>query len=301
MTIEASQYINQLNVSYPRATDLLKEGDDHIRMIKSNLINTFSNFTGPVTVSSDFLNNLNINLLTSPAGITFNKGFNIASGQTIDFNFSRLNNVPTPTNPQDVATKSYVDARAQTPAGNGMDGRSALQIAIDTGKVPSTTTEAQFVDFLKGPKGDPGIQGPAGAVPTNTVLTSGTQTIAGVKTFSDTPIVTGLTVKDTTGTGIKTLTYTDTGKVLEIGEDTTNVHFLGHSFDFGNQILSKVKDPVAAQDVATKNYVDGFKIANQTNATTFSDPPTKAEADAFVAKYNALLAALQASGLMAAP
>lgn len=56
MSVESANYINQLNSSYPAATDGLKEGDDHIRLIKSVLQNTFPNLTGPVTKTQADLN-----------------------------------------------------------------------------------------------------------------------------------------------------------------------------------------------------------------------------------------------------
>ncbi|MGG7954783.1 hypothetical protein PGN61_20985 [Klebsiella aerogenes] len=85
MTIEASQFINTLNTSFPRSTDLLKEGDDHIRLIKANLKNTFPNITNSVAISSDTLNYLNSSLTATPAGIKFNSSVSIANGSSVDF------------------------------------------------------------------------------------------------------------------------------------------------------------------------------------------------------------------------
>lgn len=85
MTIESSQFINQLNTSFPRSTDLLKEGDDHIRLIKANLKNTFPNITTSISMTSDTLNYLNNSLKASPTGIVFNNSVSTTGGAGVDF------------------------------------------------------------------------------------------------------------------------------------------------------------------------------------------------------------------------
>lgn len=56
MALETAQYINQLVVSNPGATDTVAQADDHLRLIKTVLKNTFPNITGPVTAAQDALN-----------------------------------------------------------------------------------------------------------------------------------------------------------------------------------------------------------------------------------------------------
>lgn len=51
MTVETALYPNQLDNSLPTAADLISEGDDHIRLLKTVLKTTFPNVTGAVTVS----------------------------------------------------------------------------------------------------------------------------------------------------------------------------------------------------------------------------------------------------------
>jgi len=46
MTIETATYVSDLNESLPAATDPKSEGDDHLRLIKSALKNTFPGVTG---------------------------------------------------------------------------------------------------------------------------------------------------------------------------------------------------------------------------------------------------------------
>lgn len=56
MALETATYINQLVVSNPGATDTVAQADDHLRLIKTVLKNTFPNLTGPITAGQDALN-----------------------------------------------------------------------------------------------------------------------------------------------------------------------------------------------------------------------------------------------------
>lgn len=65
MPVEQAQYLDTLTPEWPLGTDPQKDGDDHIRMIKQVLQNTFPNLNGAVNANPLSLNNLN-------AGITWN-------------------------------------------------------------------------------------------------------------------------------------------------------------------------------------------------------------------------------------
>lgn len=57
MGLEAGTYISDLVASNPvHATDSVGEGDDHLRLIKSTLLNTFPNVTGAMTLTHTQLN-----------------------------------------------------------------------------------------------------------------------------------------------------------------------------------------------------------------------------------------------------
>ena len=58
MPIEAATYISTLNASNPPSTDLLAEGDDHLRLLKSVLLASFPNITGAMTATHTVLNGL---------------------------------------------------------------------------------------------------------------------------------------------------------------------------------------------------------------------------------------------------
>jgi hypothetical protein len=56
MGLETGTYIDSLNTSNPGATDSVAQGDDHIRLIKSTIKNTFPNITGAMTATHTELN-----------------------------------------------------------------------------------------------------------------------------------------------------------------------------------------------------------------------------------------------------
>lgn len=58
MPIEAATFISTLDASNPPSTDLLAEGDDHLRLLKSVLKASFPNITGAMTATHTVLNGL---------------------------------------------------------------------------------------------------------------------------------------------------------------------------------------------------------------------------------------------------
>ena len=56
MALENGTYVNSLVPANPASTDGLAQADDHIRLIKSTIKNTFPNLTGPVTATQANLN-----------------------------------------------------------------------------------------------------------------------------------------------------------------------------------------------------------------------------------------------------
>lgn len=58
MSLESATYINQLVRTNPNGADPKGQGDDHLRMIKGALLNTFPGITGPVTATQAEINAL---------------------------------------------------------------------------------------------------------------------------------------------------------------------------------------------------------------------------------------------------
>jgi hypothetical protein len=56
MALESGTFINSLVVTNPTSADAKSQGDDHLRLIKSTLKNTFAEITGAVTASHTELN-----------------------------------------------------------------------------------------------------------------------------------------------------------------------------------------------------------------------------------------------------
>jgi microcystin-dependent protein len=57
MALETASFINQLNAANPLSTDPVSQADDHIRLIKATIKNTFPNITSPVTATGAQLSN----------------------------------------------------------------------------------------------------------------------------------------------------------------------------------------------------------------------------------------------------
>ncbi len=58
MAVESATYVNQLNETLPTNTDPISEGDNHLRLIKQVLKNTFPNISGAVTVTESDINSV---------------------------------------------------------------------------------------------------------------------------------------------------------------------------------------------------------------------------------------------------
>ena len=63
MGLEVATYIDGLVISNPAGTDDRSQGDDHIRLVKSVLKNTFPNITGPITLTQAQINAIQGNLV----------------------------------------------------------------------------------------------------------------------------------------------------------------------------------------------------------------------------------------------
>ena len=153
MTVESAVYINTLNASYPEGSSDAKQGDDHIRLVKSTLLATFPYVTGPVLIGQtelNYLTGLSSNLvsqlaakapLASPAltgvptaptaGVTVNNT-QIATtafvqGQKVSPTFTGTPSAPTPplgSNGTQIATTEFVQIAVVNASGGVTRGRS---------------------------------------------------------------------------------------------------------------------------------------------------------------------------------
>ena len=78
MAVETAPYINSLNVAWPDgAVDPKSDGDNHLRLIKNAIKNTFPNITGAVTPTQT-----NLNALTGLSGSVTSTQLNFLTGLT---------------------------------------------------------------------------------------------------------------------------------------------------------------------------------------------------------------------------
>lgn len=91
MTVENATYIHQLDRTLPTNVDLISEGDDHIRLTKKTVQNTFPNVTGAVSATHIEISYLTgvtsaiqaqINTKATKAGDTYTGAHNF-SGATL--------------------------------------------------------------------------------------------------------------------------------------------------------------------------------------------------------------------------
>lgn len=125
MTVENATYISDLNNTYPRSDDLIAEGDDHIRMIKKVMLNTFPGLNGPVNATASTLNALGSNVTSDGSTLTFSANLAITSGKSLSAGGNKITSVGTPTAASDAANKDYVD-RAAAAAASGAVGSVVL-------------------------------------------------------------------------------------------------------------------------------------------------------------------------------
>ena len=85
MALENATTINQLNPLFPVATDGLAQADDHMRLIKSTIQNTFPNITGAITSTQAELNLLD-GLTSTTAELNKLDGF---TGAVADLNYAK--------------------------------------------------------------------------------------------------------------------------------------------------------------------------------------------------------------------
>lgn len=79
MALENATYINQLVVTNPDGLDPKSQGDDHLRLLKRTIKQTFPNITGPVTVTQAQLNAVGAAGVLVPTGTIVMWGGNTAN------------------------------------------------------------------------------------------------------------------------------------------------------------------------------------------------------------------------------
>lgn len=108
MTVETTaQFLTELNESFPRYNDLIKEGDDHIRILKKVLKQTFPYMDKEVQVSADMLNALAAAFKLTDEDLTFRKNLSIERGKTLSAGMNPIKEVGIPVDPDDAVSLAY--------------------------------------------------------------------------------------------------------------------------------------------------------------------------------------------------
>jgi len=198
MGLESATYISGLNASNPvGATDPKSQGDDHIRLIKSTLLNTWPNVTGEVSAS-----HVELSLLAGTVGTTGTGALVRAASPTFSgtltaaaivatslaaTTLSGAGSAITALNASNLASGTVPDARfpSTLPALNG----SALTALNASNLASGTIPDARFPSTL------PAVSGASLTGITETQIAdgsllarnAGTETISGAWTYSTRP------------------------------------------------------------------------------------------------------------------
>lgn len=113
--------IADLNPNWPAATDLVKNGDDHIRNVKQAIKKTFPNLNGPVQASNAELEAFRNNIIISNSAITVKK--------PLDAGGLRITNVARGSQPNDVANYSQLQEAVTGSSGSATQSADSAALA----------------------------------------------------------------------------------------------------------------------------------------------------------------------------
>lgn len=132
--IEPATYIHQLDKTAPSPTDFVSEGDDHLRLLKSTLQNTFPNVTGAVNATQAEINTLvgasgsigsQLALKANKGGDTYTGTHNL-TGATVTAATQTAGDAS-----DKVATTAFVTAATLTSTLPGQSGNAGKVISTD--------------------------------------------------------------------------------------------------------------------------------------------------------------------------
>tara|TARA_B100001057_G_scaffold172127_1_gene172896 strand:- start:256 stop:2382 length:2127 start_codon:yes stop_codon:yes gene_type:complete len=236
-------------------TDAIQiEGDGDVVFSQDVAVSGTHTVTGTSTMNGSVtLGNASGDVITvtGTAGFTqaptFNGGFNVAAGQTIDFNANRLTEVADPTQAQDAATKAYVDA-----VKSGLNVKDSVKVASAAALAASTYSN-----------------GSSGVGATLTANANGALTIDGVNSGLATQRVLIKDQTDASHNGVYTVTNAGSGAaafVLTRATDAdTGAELTGGTFVFAEE--------------GTANADNGFVF-------THSGTPTMGTTDLTVSQFS---------------
>ena len=124
MTVEVSaSFLTDLNENFPRSGDLIKEGDDHMRLIKRVLKLTMPGFNRALTITAEEMNYLDKAITFGDGDIHLNVGITSEANLSHNWNNAKMTNIADPVDAQDAVNIRYLTtgggaARAVYPVGS---------------------------------------------------------------------------------------------------------------------------------------------------------------------------------------
>lgn len=126
-----ASYISDFNENLPSSGDLIKEGDDHLRLVKSVLKNTFTKFDNSLSFSANKLNKLDEGLTFNNNILNIGHSLNLNTSLTVDLGKNVFKNVSDPTDSQDAVTLNFLRGSTSWPVGAvylSVDNRNPSEI-----------------------------------------------------------------------------------------------------------------------------------------------------------------------------
>ena len=146
MPIETSTYINGLVPANPANTDGLSGADDHLRLLKSTITNTFPNITGAVTATQDQLNSMSG--FTGPtADLDYGADLRATGVTAVEFGY--LSGVTSDIQTQLGTKQDAITGAATTIVSSDLTTDKAL-ISDGSGKVSASTVTSAELGYLSG-------------------------------------------------------------------------------------------------------------------------------------------------------
>jgi hypothetical protein len=262
---------NTLNISDDTSTEVSLDLDNTLQILGGNNISTTVSGDNKLTIAG--AKDINVNSITSDdsTAIQINDGLNVAG--TIDMQGNGIVGVVDPSNPQDVATKAYVDAQNQSQALTfvGDDSTGTAVNSGETFKIAGTQniTTAVSGDTLTITGPDLSSYATQSYVTSQGYITNSTTTIVGDDS-TGTTLNSGETFKIAGGNNITTSVDND---VLSIqgatdinvnsisSDDSTAIQIndglnVAGNIDVQGNTVTGLATPSADSDAATKAYVD---------------------------------------------
>ena len=154
MALEVGTHIDDLNQTNPASTDGIGQADDHIRLIKKTILNTFPNITGPVLATQAELN-FTDGLTSSTAELNTLDGY---TGDVSDFN--KLAGVTASSS----ELSKLAGVTASTSEINKLDGLNTTTSELNTmAGITASTSELNKIDGYTGNSADLSILAGASA------------------------------------------------------------------------------------------------------------------------------------------